>query len=269
MRRATALEGLDDDHRPPQQGQACSAVCGSLALVLAALMASIGNNGDSASSSRARAMLSARLRRRAGHSSGCGGSLGQHVHQEAADELVGRERHGLVARGAFDPIVLPFEGDAVVIACEQAAIGDGDAVGVAGEIAQDFLGPAERPLAVDHPLAVAQWCQIGREGLARRAGHDCRRTAACRRNERRGASPETAGGTSGENLREEIARPAPTHLPSSDKPPPGTTMCTCGWWVSAEPQVWKTDMKPMRAPRCLGSAAIVSSVSAEALNRRS
>ncbi len=24
-------------------------------------------------------------------------------------------------------------------------------------------------------------------------------------------------------------------------PPPGTIMCTCGWWVSAEPQVWSTE----------------------------
>src|SRR5438046_227813 len=30
-----------------------------------------------------------------------------------------------------------------------------------------------------------------------------------------------------------------------------------GWWVSADPQVWSTAVSPMRAPRCLGSAAIV------------
>ena len=37
----------------------------------------------------------------------------------------------------------------------------------------------------------------------------------------------------------------------------------------AEPQVCSTEVIPMRAPRCLGSAAMVISVSAEALNRRS
>ena len=43
-----------------------------------------------------------------------------------------------------------------------------------------------------------------------------------------------------------------THLlPSSDSPPPGTIMCTCGWWVMVEPQVCSTTMMPMRAPRCL------------------
>jgi hypothetical protein len=31
---------------------------------------------------------------------------------------------------------------------------------------------------------------------------------------------------------------------NSCRNPPGTTMCTCGWWVSAEPHVCSTDMKP-------------------------
>jgi hypothetical protein len=61
-----------------------------------------------------------------------------------------------------------------------------------------------------------------------------------------------------------------THLwPSKEMPPPGTIMWTCGWWVSADPQVCCTEVAPIRAPRCLGSAAIVIIVSAEALNRRS
>src|ERR1700746_4094839 len=37
--------------------------------------------------------------------------------------------------------------------------------------------------------------------------------------------------------------------------------------VSAEPQVCSTAVMPMRAPRCSGSAAMVSRVSAAALNR--
>ena len=36
-----------------------------------------------------------------------------------------------------------------------------------------------------------------------------------------------------------------------------------------EPQVWSTEVMPILAPRCLGSAAIVSMVSAETLNKRS
>jgi hypothetical protein len=34
-------------------------------------------------------------------------------------------------------------------------------VGIAGEIAQDFLRAAEGTLAVDHPLFVPQWRQMG------------------------------------------------------------------------------------------------------------
>ena len=48
---------------------------------------------------------------------------------------------------------------------------------------------------------------------------------------------------------------------SSDIPPPGTIMWTCGWWVIAEPQLWSTAVAPMRAPRCRGSPAMVRSAS--------
>src|ERR1043166_3928142 len=61
-------------------------------------------------------------------------AVGQNVDEEAADELVCCERHALVAIAPFDAIVLPLEGDAVVVAADQPAVGDGDAVGVAGEI---------------------------------------------------------------------------------------------------------------------------------------
>src|SRR5271165_4893427 len=63
--------------------------------------------------------------------------------------------------------------------------------------------------------------------------------------------------------------PASAGAGLSDMPPPGTIMWTCGWWVIAEPQLWSTAMAPMRAPRCLGSAAIVNNVSAAVRNKRS
>jgi len=52
------------------------------------------------------------------------------MHQEAADELMGIECHHLVSLGAFDAVILPLEGDTVVIERDQAAVGDGDTVGV-------------------------------------------------------------------------------------------------------------------------------------------
>jgi hypothetical protein len=87
----------------------------------------------------------------------------QHVHEKAADELVGGKRHRFVPLGAFDPVILPLEGDAFLVTCDQAAVRDGDTVGVAGEITQDFLRTAEGVLAVDDPLCVPQRRQIGGE----------------------------------------------------------------------------------------------------------
>src|SRR6185436_18069485 len=63
-------------------------------------------------------------------------ALGQHVDEEAADELVGCERHRLVSVAALDPVILPFEDDTSLVECDQAAVGDGDAMGVAREIGQ-------------------------------------------------------------------------------------------------------------------------------------
>src|SRR5919106_3315503 len=48
----------------------------------------------------------------------------QHVDEEAADELVCCERHPLVSVAALDPVVLPLEGDAPLVAGDQAAVGD-------------------------------------------------------------------------------------------------------------------------------------------------
>ena len=33
----------------------------------------------------------------------------EHMHQKTADELEGREAHGLHAVSALDPVILPFE----------------------------------------------------------------------------------------------------------------------------------------------------------------
>ena len=59
----------------------------------------------------------------------------------------GRQRHGLVAARPLDPVILPPEGDAGVVGRDQAAIGDGDAVGVARQIGEHGLGPPNGRLA--------------------------------------------------------------------------------------------------------------------------
>ncbi|MNL34794.1 hypothetical protein D3C87_1567850 [compost metagenome] len=53
---------------------------------------------------------------------------------------------------------MPIHGD-------EAAVGDGDAMGIAGEIGQDSLGATEGPLGVDDPVGPAQRCQHGGEGI--------------------------------------------------------------------------------------------------------
>src|ERR1051325_4553160 len=118
--RCTALEGLDDDHaaaatrtrmreRPRFVGHGGLCIVG----------------------------LSLRRRRREqlAHSRkvvGAGGAgeqavvadaleaVGQHVDEEAADELVYCERHALVAIATLGPIVLSLEGDAVAVEGDQA-----------------------------------------------------------------------------------------------------------------------------------------------------
>jgi hypothetical protein len=57
----------------------------------------------------------------------------QDVQEKAADELGGVERHGPEPVAAFDPVVLPLEGNARLVERDQPRVGDGDAVGVAGE----------------------------------------------------------------------------------------------------------------------------------------
>src|SRR5216684_2515980 len=73
-------------------------------------------------------------------------AFGQHVDEEAADELVCGKRHALVSIAALDAVVLPLEGDALLVEGDQAAVGDGNAVGVTRKIGQHRLRAAERPL---------------------------------------------------------------------------------------------------------------------------
>ena len=76
-------------------------------------------------------------------------AVGQDVKQEAADELVGIERHHLAL--VVVTIVLPQEADPSFVQADQATVGDRDAMGIAAEIVQDLFGPAEWALGEDHP----------------------------------------------------------------------------------------------------------------------
>src|SRR6266851_1251546 len=67
--------------------------------------------------------------------------LWEDVEEEAPDELVGGERHGAEPRLPVAAIVLVTEGHAALVEAEQAAVRDGDAVGVAGKIGEHRFGP--------------------------------------------------------------------------------------------------------------------------------
>ena len=89
----------------------------------------------------------------------------EHVQQEAAHELLDRERHRLVAAAALGAVILELKGDPLRIDADQAAVGDGHPVGVAREVGQHRLRTGEGALGIDHPLALAQRLQPVGEGL--------------------------------------------------------------------------------------------------------
>ena len=76
-------------------------------------------------------------------------AFGDHVEQEAADEFVGIEGHGLFLVRIFSVSVI--EGDVSVLGGQNPIIGERHAVGVAAEVVQNMDGRAERFLGIGDP----------------------------------------------------------------------------------------------------------------------
>ena len=76
------------------------------------------------------------------------------MEQETADELDRIELHGAAA--VVVPGVPPSEAHLSVVEAEESSVGDGNPMGVPGQILQHMFGPSERRLGVDHPLFPAQ-----------------------------------------------------------------------------------------------------------------
>ena len=76
------------------------------------------------------------------------------MEQEAADEFNRIELHDLDAVVVFG--VTPANAHLTIVQAQQSTVGDGDAMGVAGQIFQHMLGTSEGRLGVDHPLFIAQ-----------------------------------------------------------------------------------------------------------------
>ena len=49
-------------------------------------------------------------------------------------------------------VVLPAEGDSIIVEGDETMVGDGNAVSVASQVVEDMFCPAERRLGVDDPL---------------------------------------------------------------------------------------------------------------------
>jgi len=95
----------------------------------------------------------------------------QNVDQEAADELVGGQRHNMLALGPVAAIILVAERDAGLVEGDEAPVRYGDTVGIAREIGQDRLRPGKRRLGIDHPALLPDRRQIPQEDLAFREAH--------------------------------------------------------------------------------------------------
>ena len=82
----------------------------------------------------------------------------QNMEEEAADEFVRLEDHGLLPTAMA--VILPFERNGFIVAGKETAVGDGDAMGVTGEIAQHLFGPGEGSLGVNHPVDLTRRAEM-------------------------------------------------------------------------------------------------------------
>jgi len=72
------------------------------------------------------------------------------MDEEAPQEIVRRDCHDLLLAGLS--VVLPAEGDAIVLEADEAMVRDRDAVGVASQVVEDVFGSAEGRLGIDDPV---------------------------------------------------------------------------------------------------------------------
>ena len=61
-------------------------------------------------------------------------------------------------------IVSPAEGDAIVLEGHEAMVGDGDAMGVAGQVVENLFGTTEGWFGVDDPFLLAKLPEEVAEG---------------------------------------------------------------------------------------------------------
>jgi hypothetical protein len=89
-------------------------------------------------------------------------ALRQRVEQEATNELVCIERHYLAL--IIGAVILPAKADTAILAAEESAVADCDAMGVAAQIVENLLRSGEWAFGIDDPFDIAEHRQIVSEG---------------------------------------------------------------------------------------------------------
>jgi hypothetical protein len=90
-------------------------------------------------------------------------AMWQDMEQEAADELMRRERHHALPLRTIAAVVFVAEGDTGLVERDQTPARDGDAVGVAREIGEHGLGASERRFGIDHPPLLPDRSEVTQE----------------------------------------------------------------------------------------------------------
>ena len=62
-------------------------------------------------------------------------------------------------------VVLPSEGDPIVVEGDETMVGDGNAVSVASQVVEDMFCPAERRLGVDDPVLTEELIEETAEAI--------------------------------------------------------------------------------------------------------
>ena len=62
-------------------------------------------------------------------------------------------------------IIFPAKDNPLAVEVDEPVVGDGDAMGVTGEIAEDMMGTAEGWLGIDDPVLAKERSQEGAEGF--------------------------------------------------------------------------------------------------------
>src|SRR5262245_28554069 len=154
------------------------------------------------------------------------------------------------------------EGDAGAVVCHQAAVLDGTAPEIAGQI-HHHSGPVG--IAFQDTHIPARLRRMPRR--FKRLMNCCGRIGSGRTNAPRAEACRIAASSLPRNIaittRAGSRKPLWTafQAPSGVRPPPVTRQCTCGCSTKVWLQVWSAAMMPGCAPRYVGSASKVRSVS--------